>query len=97
MEQKLLHTICYNNHLTMTTDQGNGEKYPQDRSHPVAGKAEAGAKRKRKWTAKEEEVIEFLMGLIPILLEAKADLEAKNLLGEEFYGTPTNKKEDDQT
>jgi len=42
-------------------------------------------RKNRKWTKKEEEVIEFLMGLIPILLEAKADLESKNLLGPEFY------------
>lgn len=32
------------------------------------------------WTQQEEEIIQFFMGLIPILQEVKVDLESKKLL-----------------
>ena len=31
----------------------------------------------QQWTDEEEEIISFFEGLIPILMEAKADLESK--------------------
>lgn len=35
---------------------------------------------KQTWTPHEEEIIQFFMGLIPILEEVKIDLESKKLL-----------------
>jgi hypothetical protein len=35
---------------------------------------------KPAWTPQEEEIIQFFMGLIPILQEVKVDLESKKLL-----------------
>ncbi len=37
-----------------------------------------------KLTVEEREVVDFFKGLIPILEEARQDLEKKNLLDEEF-------------
>lgn len=36
--------------------------------------------QKPAWTPQEEEIIQFFMGLIPILQEVKVDLESKKLL-----------------
>ncbi len=36
--------------------------------------------RKPAWTPQEEEIIQFFMGLTPILQEVKVDLESKKLL-----------------
>lgn len=36
--------------------------------------------QKPTWTLQEEEIIQFFIGLIPILQEVKVDLESKKLL-----------------
>lgn len=41
-------------------------------------------------TAEEREVVDFFKGLIPILEDAFADLERRNLLDEEFFLTKKN-------
>jgi len=43
-----------------------------------------------KFTAEEEEVVEFFMELIPILQEAAQDLEKKNLLSRKDFLTKKN-------
>ena len=43
-----------------------------------------------KLTVEEREVVDFFKGLIPILEDAFADLERRNLLDEEFFLTKRN-------